>query len=101
MPRTTRLLTAVTAAAAALSLTACGGAGSTGGGGGTASGSLEVFSWWTSGSEAAALDTLFNGFKAKAPDVEVVNAVVSVVLRAVGIENPPSWASCRAAGRPG
>ncbi len=101
MPRPTRLLTAVTAAAAALSLAACGGAGSTGGSGESGPGSLEVFSWWTSGSEAAALDTLFNGFKAKAPDVEVVNAAVSggggsnakqaLATRLQGGDPPDSW----------
>jgi glucose/mannose transport system substrate-binding protein len=105
MRRTTRLLTAVTAAAAALSLAACGGAGSTGSGGGSGgdagSGQLEVFSWWTSGSESAALDTLFNGFKAKDPGAEVVNAAVSggggsnarqaLATRLQGGDPPDSW----------
>ena len=97
---TTRLLTGVTAAAAALSLAACGGAGSTSAGG-AGSGKLEVFSWWTSGSEAAALDTLFTAFKAKAPGVEVVNAAVSggggsnahqaLATRLQGGDPPDSW----------
>jgi len=37
---------------------------------------LELISWWTSGSEQEALDVLIDGFKAKNPDVEVVNAPV-------------------------
>src|SRR6266446_1359530 len=38
---------------------------------------LEVFSWWTSGGEAAALDALFKDYKAKNPGVEIVNAAVA------------------------
>ena len=37
---------------------------------------LEVVSWWTSGSEAAALNALFAGFRASNPGVEVVNGAV-------------------------
>ena len=48
--------------AAALTLAACGGAGQTSSGsessGGAGTGTLEVFSWWTSGSEADALKVL-------------------------------------------
>jgi glucose/mannose transport system substrate-binding protein len=40
-------------------------------------GQLEVFSWWTSGGEAAALDALFQTFSAIDPNVEIVNATVS------------------------
>ena len=36
-----------------------------------ATGELEVFSWWTSGGEAAALDALFTTFNAANPDVEI------------------------------
>ncbi len=43
----------------------------------SAEGKLEVFSWWTSGGEAAALDALFQAFNAAAPDVEIVNATVA------------------------
>src|SRR5260221_11212936 len=35
---------------------------------------LEVFSWWTSGGEAAALDALFNVYKDQNAGVEIVNA---------------------------
>jgi glucose/mannose transport system substrate-binding protein len=38
---------------------------------------LEVFSWWTSGGEAAALDALFKDYKAKDPGVEIINATVA------------------------
>ena len=38
---------------------------------------LEVVSWWTSGSEAAALDVLFGAFRASTPGVHAVNAAVA------------------------
>src|SRR5260370_42498038 len=38
---------------------------------------LEVFSWWTSGGEAAALDALFNSYKKQYAGVEIVNATVA------------------------
>jgi ABC-type glycerol-3-phosphate transport system substrate-binding protein len=38
---------------------------------------LEVFSWWTSGGEAAALNALFNVYNKQYPGVEIVNAVVA------------------------
>jgi glucose/mannose transport system substrate-binding protein len=38
---------------------------------------LEVFSWWTSGGEAVALDALFKVYKRKNPDVEVSNAAIT------------------------
>jgi glucose/mannose transport system substrate-binding protein len=37
---------------------------------------LEVVSWWTSGSEAKALDALFASFRASSPGVDVVNGAV-------------------------
>ena len=42
-----------------------------------AAGKLEIFSWWTSPGEAPALQSLFDSFKAKYPDVEIVNAAVA------------------------
>ncbi|MBV8353536.1 MAG: carbohydrate ABC transporter substrate-binding protein, partial [Verrucomicrobia bacterium] len=36
--------------------------------------SLEVFSWWTSGGESAALSALFDVYKKQDPGVEVINA---------------------------
>jgi glucose/mannose transport system substrate-binding protein len=38
---------------------------------------LEVFSWWTSGSEAAALRALYKVYKQKNPGVEVLNAAIT------------------------
>jgi glucose/mannose transport system substrate-binding protein len=38
---------------------------------------LEVFSWWTSGGEAAALDALFQAYKKADPGVQIVNATVA------------------------
>jgi glucose/mannose transport system substrate-binding protein len=38
---------------------------------------LEVFSWWTSGGEAMALESLFNVYKYKYPGVELLNAAVT------------------------
>ena len=38
---------------------------------------LEVFSWWTSGGEAMALESLFNVYKYKYPGVDVLNAAVT------------------------
>jgi glucose/mannose transport system substrate-binding protein len=38
---------------------------------------LEVVSWWTSGSEAAALDTLFAAFRRSSPGVDAVNGAVA------------------------
>src|SRR5258708_25055238 len=38
---------------------------------------LEVFSWWTSGGEAAALDALFSTYKKQDPGVQIINATVA------------------------
>jgi glucose/mannose transport system substrate-binding protein len=38
---------------------------------------LEVFSWWTSGGEAAALNQLFAGFQARRPNAQIINATVA------------------------
>jgi glucose/mannose transport system substrate-binding protein len=62
---------------------------------------LEVFSWWTSGGEAAALDALFQVYKKANPGVEVVNATVAggggsaarpvLQARLSGGNPPDSW----------
>lgn len=64
---------------------------------------LEVFSWWTAGSEAAGLEKLFDAFLEVAPDVEIVNAAVAggagsnaqaaLQTRLAGGEPPDSWQS--------
>ena len=38
---------------------------------------LEVFSWWTSGGEVAALNALFTVYNKQYPGVEIVNAAVA------------------------
>jgi glucose/mannose transport system substrate-binding protein len=43
----------------------------------TITGDVEIFSWWTSGGEAAALQTLFDNLKLVAPNVNIVNATVA------------------------
>ena len=46
--------------------------------GGALSGKLEIFSWWTTGGEAAGLEALFDLYPEKCPgDVEIVNATVA------------------------
>ena len=37
--------------------------------------SVEVFSWWTSGSEAAALETVFAAYRRTFPQITVIPAV--------------------------
>src|SRR6201987_6023152 len=62
---------------------------------------LEVFSWWTSGGEAAALDALFQAVKKANPGVEIINATVDggggsaarpvLQARLAGGNPPDSW----------
>jgi glucose/mannose transport system substrate-binding protein len=70
-----RRRTAAAVAAVALILSACGGDSPTSATNDTKQ--LEVVSWWTSGSEAAALDTLFAAFRKSNPGVDVVNGAVA------------------------
>jgi glucose/mannose transport system substrate-binding protein len=74
---TARRRVAAAAAVAALALTsgACGGDSPTSAT--TSTKQLEVVSWWTSGSEAAALDALFAAFRHSTPGVDVVNGAVA------------------------
>jgi glucose/mannose transport system substrate-binding protein len=93
-------MVASTCLALALVATACGGSGDDGGGSGGDSNSVEVFSWWTSGSESDALQVLFDKYAAHA-DGEVVNAAVSggggsnarqaLATRLQGGDPPDSW----------
>ncbi|MCK6578724.1 MAG: ABC transporter substrate-binding protein [Anaerolineae bacterium] len=67
----------------------------------TVTGDLEVFSWWTSGGEAAALDALFAAMNAAYPNVNIVNATVAggggsaarpvLQTRLAGGDPPDSW----------
>jgi glucose/mannose transport system substrate-binding protein len=62
---------------------------------------LEVFSWWTSGSEAAALEALFSAFKTQNPGVDIINAAVAggggssarpvLQTRLAGRNPPDTW----------
>lgn len=64
---------------------------------------LEVFSWWTSGGEAAALDALFNAYKKQYPGTGILNATVAggagfaarpVLQTRLTVGNPPdTWQS--------
>src|SRR6201997_2047963 len=64
---------------------------------------LEVFSWWTSGGEAIALDALFNTYKKQYPGVEIINATVAggggsaarpvLQTRLAGGNPPDTWQS--------
>jgi glucose/mannose transport system substrate-binding protein len=64
---------------------------------------LEVFSWWTSGGEAAALDALFKVYKKQYPGVEIINATVAggggsaarpvLQTRLAGGNPPDTWQS--------
>jgi glucose/mannose transport system substrate-binding protein len=62
---------------------------------------LEVFSWWTSGGEAAALNALFTSFNARRPSSEIINATVAggggsaarpvLQTRLAGGDPPDTW----------
>ena len=64
-------------------------------------GKLEVFSWWTSGGEAAALESLFTTFKKLNPTAEIINATVAggggsaargvLQTRLAGGDIPDTW----------
>jgi glucose/mannose transport system substrate-binding protein len=66
-----------------------------------AAGTTEVFSWWTSGSESAALDALFAQTKTDFPNVELQNAAVAggagtnaqqvLATRLAGGDVPETW----------
>ena len=68
-----------------------------------ATGKLEIFSWWTSGGEAAALKALTDGYTKKFPGTELVNSAVAggsggnaqaVLQTRLAGQNPPdSWQS--------
>lgn len=82
MNRTRRALSAMVAAGALVVLAACGGSDDgekkdTSSDGGTASGKVEVFTWWAEGSEKAGLDALVAEFNKQYPDVEFVNGAVA------------------------
>lgn len=83
----------------ALLLTGCGG--SSGEQQTVDENQVEVFSWWTSGGEAAALEAVFDAYQAQYPDVEVINASIAggggsaarpvLQTRLVGNNPPDTW----------
>lgn len=99
MTRNRRPGLAALAAGLALLLAGCGGPASPATSGPTRN--LEVLSWWTSGSERAALNVLFDDFRTAQPGVDVRNAAVAggggsnahVVLasRLLGGDPPDVW----------
>ena len=91
----TRKAVATGAAGLALLLAACGGGAPSG----TPTGNkVEIISWWTSGSENAALNVIFDNFKKSNPGVDIVNAAVAggagsnaqvVLATRLAASNPP------------
>jgi glucose/mannose transport system substrate-binding protein len=61
----------------ACGLSACSAGESSPKNAGAATNKLEVMSWWTSGSERAALNVLFNDFHKTRPDVVITNGAVA------------------------
>lgn len=62
---------------------------------------VEVFSWWTSGGEAAALNTVFAAFQQQHPEIALVNSAIAggggsaarpvLQTRLVGDNPPDTW----------
>ncbi|MDN3360137.1 ABC transporter substrate-binding protein [Actinomadura sp. DC4] len=85
----------------ALLVAGCGGAGGSGSGRTGGGKSLEVFSWWTSGSESEALQVLQKAFTTADPGVTFKNAAVAggggsnartvLATRLQGGNPPDSW----------
>ena len=67
-----RLVALLTAATTAVALTACSGGLSP-----SASGSIDVLSWWTSASESSAFDTLVDQYKTRNPEASVDEIAVA------------------------
>lgn len=60
-------------------------------------GQLEVFSWWTTGGEAAGLENLFDLYRQRFPDVEIINATVA---GGAGFEAKPALTARMLGGDP-
>jgi glucose/mannose transport system substrate-binding protein len=66
-------------------------------------GNLEIFSWWTSGGEAAALEELFKAYNTSFPNVKITNSAIAggggnaaqavLQTRLAGNNPPDSWQS--------
>lgn len=68
---------AITAAATLIAVTGCSANQPSGSSDGGGTDKLEITSWWTSGSEAEALNVLIDGVKKGSPGLSVDNAAVS------------------------
>ncbi|WP_437773573.1 ABC transporter substrate-binding protein [Arthrobacter sp. KNU40] len=68
---------AATAAASLIAVTGCAANTPAGSSSGAGTDKLEITSWWTSGSEADALNVLIDGVKKASPGLSVDNAAVS------------------------
>src|ERR671935_131580 len=77
--RRRRILTTATLLGGGLVVTACRGApaGPATPAASGAGGKLEIFSWWTSGGEVEALNALYDIYRKKYPNVEIVNAALA------------------------
>lgn len=100
--RSTGLRLVALAAGTAMVVTACGGnTTTTPTTAASGNNTLEVFSWWTSGSEDAALKELYKAFEAKNPGVKIVNGAVAgggggnaqavLQTRLLGNNPPDTW----------
>ena len=100
----TRPLAGALVVGSVLALAACGGSSSSPGGsaGSTGGGkNLEVFSWWTSGSESAALKQLIDAYKGASSGAKVTNGAVAgggggnaqaiLQTRLQGNDAPDTW----------
>jgi len=62
---------------------------------------IEIFTWWTSGSEAAALESIITAYTSQHPDVDVINASIAggggsaarpvLQTRLIGGNPPDTW----------
>jgi glucose/mannose transport system substrate-binding protein len=77
MKRPNRTVVALTAGCLSLTLAACGGNSGSSGSSAAGNGNLEVFSWWTSGSESAALKALFDAYTKANPGSKITNGAVA------------------------
>ena len=86
---------------AALTVVGCGGSDGSSDKSAAKADALEIFSWWTSGSEDAALKELISSFEAEAPGAKVSNGAVAgggggnaqavLETRLQGNDAPDTW----------
>ena len=79
----------------------CGGSAEEQVANGNNEGRVEVFSWWTSGSEAAALKAIIEAYEEQYPETQIINASVAggggsaarpvLQTRLIGNNPPDTW----------